>query len=111
MRPGLSFSPDCKRRGINPKWAPTVRDLKAGGVIDCGLEAQGRDIFYARTAHETDGYGVLIGGLSDTSIQLEECPQEHMPGLQHRKRRMTERWVVFDRAADFQASVFAAVRV
>jgi len=28
------------------------------------------------------------------------CLQEHLPGLQHRQKRMAERWVVFDRAAD-----------
>ena len=39
MRPELSFSPDWKRRGVRPKWAPTVRELlKRAGTSTAALK-------------------------------------------------------------------------
>nr|WP_234818641.1 hypothetical protein [Sinorhizobium fredii] len=81
--------------GLETPWCQSevgtdsARTFKAGRVIDCRLEAQRRYVSNAWNTHKVCSYDVLMGRLADTSVELKEGFEEHLPGLSHWQERIT----------------------
>ena len=100
MRPGLSFSPDWKRLGVSPKWAPTVRELlKRAGSSTAALKLSAVISPTPGTPMKRAADRVLAGRRFDAPIELDEGLEEHLPGLQHRQQGVAQRRIAFDGVA------------
>jgi len=77
-----------------------ARAPETGGVVDGGLEAQSGDLADARHAYEATADGVILRGVADAPVELDEGVEQHLPCLQHRQQRVAEPRIGLDGVAD-----------
>ena len=83
----LSISPDWKRRGVRPKWAPTVRErLNRLGSSTAALNVNAEMAPTPGTVMSRRQMGSSAGHLAYASVHLQKCSVEHQSRIEQRQQ-------------------------